>query len=161
MRETRIRVAQSSDVERLVEVARRSWLSAFAQTAPFSMIERWVRANRELEWYPAYWSSMLVAVVEGVVVGVVQPNQDEVNGLWVHPDYQHKGHGSVLLRAGEDAILASGYDWAWLTCSGFNANALRFYRARGYTELRRFRELLPCGLEEENIVLGRRLSKPS
>jgi ribosomal-protein-alanine N-acetyltransferase len=153
----RIRPAESADVERLVEVARRSWLSAFAQTAPFSMIDRWVRTDREPEWYRRYWPSMLVAVVDGIVAGLVQPRDDEINGLWVHPDYQRRGHGSALLRAGEQAIQAQGYDRAWLTCSGFNVRARCFYAARGYVERRRYHAPLPCGLEEEVVDLERRL----
>lgn len=154
---TRIRPAQSSDVERLVEIARRAWLSAFARHAPFSMIERWARTNREPEWYRREWHEMLVAVVDEEIVGLVQPKQDEVNGLWVHPDFHYKGYGSLLLRAGEEVIRASGHERAWLLCSAFNVNALRFYQARGYNEVRRVRKPLPCGAEQEDIVFDRGL----
>jgi ribosomal protein S18 acetylase RimI-like enzyme len=150
-----LRPAEERDVERLIEIARRSWLSAFAQTAPFSMILRWARSDREATWYPKYWPAMLVATVDDAVVGLVQPSNDEINGLWVAPQHQRQGHGSALLRAGESVIRASGLKRAWLTCSNFNTSALAFYRSQGYAEVRRSEQILPCGAREENIVLDR------
>jgi GNAT superfamily N-acetyltransferase len=93
-----LRPAREVDVPRLIEIARRSWLSAFAQTAPFSMIQRWVRIDREAEWYPRHWPDMLVVLVDGTPVGLVQPSKDEINGLWVAPDHQGQGLGALLLR---------------------------------------------------------------
>jgi ribosomal-protein-alanine N-acetyltransferase len=153
-----LRPAREDDVPALIEIARRSWLSAFAQTAPISLIQRWVRNDREAEWYPRYWPDMLVALVDGAPVGLVQPSEDEINGLWVAPDHQRQGFGALLLRAGEDVIRAKGFDRSWLTCSSFNPNALGFYRARGYVEVSRSEEPLPCGTPSESIVLERQLA---
>ena len=150
-----LRPARESDVQRLTEVARRSWLSAFAQTAPFSMIQQWVRNDREPEWHVRYWSDMLVAEVDGTVVGLVFTSQDEINGLWVIPSHQRHGHGTALLRAGEERIRAAGFARTWLTCSTFNPNAMEFYRAQGYAEANRIGEILPCGTREESIVFER------
>jgi len=158
---TVLRPARESDVPVLIEVARRSWLSAFAQTAPISLIQRWARNDREAEWYPRYWPDMLVALVGDIPVGLVQPSQDEVNGLWVAPTHQRQGLGAQLLHAGEDVIRAKGFDRAWLTCSAFNPNALGFYRAHGYTEASRSTELLPCGTPSETLVLDRSLARDS
>ena len=40
-----LRLAREADLPVLIELARRSWLSAFAQTAPFSLIAWWAREN--------------------------------------------------------------------------------------------------------------------
>ncbi|MFO0800233.1 MAG: GNAT family N-acetyltransferase [Gemmataceae bacterium] len=129
-----IRPARESDVAALVALARRSWVGAFA-TAPVAFVRDRLRREFERDWYPRYWPYMAVAEEGGVVVGLVQPAGDEVNGLWVEPAAQGRGVGTALLRHAERGIAAAGYGRAWLTCSGFNPGAVRFYLARGYVEV--------------------------
>jgi GNAT superfamily N-acetyltransferase len=74
---------------------------------------------------------------------------DEVNGLWVHPDRQATGAGTLLLRTGEAIIRRAGHRTARLTCSGFNPAALAFYRRCGYVETRR--ESHASGIEIEEV----------
>src|SRR5690349_9346442 len=99
-----IRPARPEDVAPMIELARRSWLSAFAQTAPFPLIEWWVRADRTTSWYEQHWPEMLVLEDDGVLVGILQPKDSEINGLWVHPGRQGTGAGTLLLRTGEEII---------------------------------------------------------
>ena len=73
----------------------------------------------------------------GALIGLVQPRGDEINGLWVHPDRQSTGAGTLLLQAGEEIIRRGGHQRAWLTCSGFNGSALAFYRRCGDQETQR------------------------
>lgn len=153
-----VRPARKDDLDRLIEIARRSWLSAFAQTAPFGLIEWWVRTDRTTELYREHWPEMFLLEDDGIVIGLVQPIDAEINGLWVHPDWQGRGAGTVLLRTGEDLVRRAGHSVAWLTCSGFNRRALDFYRRRGYAEAGREREPHPCGIEVENVRLERRLT---
>src|SRR5262245_59172557 len=122
-----IRPAAEADIPRMIEIARRSWLSAFSQTAPFELIRYWVKTDREASWYPTYWQSMSIAETDGEVIGLVQPKSDEINGLWVHPSAQGKGVGSTLLNKAEKEIGEAGYEKCWLNCSGFNINAQYFY----------------------------------
>lgn len=154
-----IRPAREEDVASLIELARRSWLSAFAQTAPFPLIAWWVRADRTTSWYEKHWPEMFVLEEDGVLVGVLQPKDSEINGLWVHPGRQRTGAGTLLLRAGEEIIRRAGHRTAWLTCSGFNVSALAFYRSRGYIETRRTRELHPSGVEVEDVRMERDLQE--
>ena len=153
----RIRPARAEDVEPLVELGRRSWLSAFAQTAPFALIAWWVRTDRTRTIYEEHWREMLVLEEDGAVIGLVQPTSGEINGLWVRPDRQGTGAGVQLLEAGEDVIRREGHEVAWLTCSGFNPGALRFYRRHGYVETGRNSYLHPSGVEVEDIRMERRL----
>src|SRR6187431_1877226 len=90
--EHRVRPAREDDVPRLVEIAKRSWLSAFSATAPAELVDYWRRLRREESLYPREWSTMLVLEESGRIVGVVQPKESEINGLWVDPDDQ--GHGA-------------------------------------------------------------------
>jgi ribosomal protein S18 acetylase RimI-like enzyme len=153
-----LRPAVGDDVPALVALARESWLSAFAGTAPESLIAAWRTADREPEWYRRYWPAMTVAERDGALVGLVQPKDAEVNGLWVRPDAQARGVGSTLLAHAERQIAATGHATAWLTCSGYNTRALGFYAARGYGEVRRSGRLLFDGSIEEIIVLERAIS---
>ncbi|MDB4878459.1 MAG: Acetyltransferase family protein [Gemmatimonadetes bacterium] len=98
---------------------------------------------------------MTVAERDGTIVGVVQPLDDEVNGLWVDPTAQRTGVGPVLLRSAERQITAAGYCRAWITCSGFNPGALRFYLREGYRETRRLNKEIASGLLDELIILER------
>ena len=152
-----IRTATISDVPRLIEVARRSFLNAFGFTAPFPLIQQWARNDREAISYPRDWVHMLVLECDGVIAGLVQPTVDEIDGLWVHPDYFGRGIGSMLLHQGEDVIRGRGFDRSWLTCSSFNVRALEFYRRRGYRVFRSSRKLHECGVDEESFGMERML----
>ena len=137
----------------LVHVARQSWLSAFEGSAPPAFVTRWRTKDSEPAWYARYWPDMTVADLDGTPTGLVQPAEDEVNGLWVLPDAQGNGVGSALLLEAERQIAAAGHERAWLTCSGFNPRALAFYLRRGYRETRRQSEELEPGLVDNTIIL--------
>jgi ribosomal protein S18 acetylase RimI-like enzyme len=154
-----IRPTREDDLESLIELGRRSWLSAFSQTAPFALIAWWVNADRVASLYREHWAEMLVLEEDGAIIGLVQPNGDEINGLWVHPGWQGSGAGTILLKTGEEAIRQAGYRTAWLTCSGFNTKALGFYQRQGYVETGRARELHASGVEVENVRMERPLDR--
>lgn len=152
-----IRNAHAKDVEPMIELAHRSWLSAFAQTAPFALIAWWARTDRTRSLYEQDWMGMSVLEEKDVVIGLVQPKQAEINGLWVQPDRQGSGAGTELLNYGEGVIRRAGHGAAWLTCSSFNASALEFYRRRGYLETGRTRYLHASGIEVEDVRMERSL----
>ena len=152
-----LRRTRSQDLEALVEVGRRSWLSAFAQTAPFALIAWWIRTDRVRVLYEEHWREMLVLEEAGAIVGLVQPAQAEINGLWVRPDRGGTGVGTQLLGAGENVIRRAGHEVAWLTCSGLNIRAFQYYGNRGYIETGREQYLHASGVEIEDIRMERRL----
>jgi [ribosomal protein S18]-alanine N-acetyltransferase len=152
-----VRPARIDDIEPLIELARRAWLSAFAQTAPFALIAWWAASDRTRGIYEREWAEMLVLEEDGTAIGLVQPEEAEINGLWVRPDRQRTGAGTMLLRAGEAAIGRAGHTTAWLVCSAFNTDALAFYRRRGYVETGRDRYVHESGLEIEDVRLEKRL----
>lgn len=51
---------------------------------------------------------MATAEEGGIVLGVVQPMLDEVNGLWVEPSVQGRGVSTAILRYAEETIAAAG-----------------------------------------------------
>jgi [ribosomal protein S18]-alanine N-acetyltransferase len=156
-----IRPAAEADVPRLIEVARRSFLSAFGATAPAILIEQWAREDRESTSYPRDWAQMFVVERDGAIAGLMQPTVDEIDGLWIHPDFQGQGIGSLLLEYGEGVIRGRGFARSWLTCSSFNPRALEFYRRRGYTVFRSTRKLHECGVDEASFGMERMLDGTS
>ena len=68
-----------------------------------------------------------------------------VNYLAVHPDCRRQGHGEVLMRRAEQALLAMGCPKLNLQVRSSNVQALAFYRALGY-------------LQDDVISLGKRLT---
>jgi ribosomal-protein-alanine N-acetyltransferase len=142
----------------MIEVARRSFLSAFGSTAPFPLIQQWARNDREAIAYPRDWGQMFVLERDGTIAGLVQPTVDEINGLWIHPDHQGQGIGSLLLAYGEGVIRHRGFGRSWLTCSAFNLRALDFYRRRGYAVFQSTRKRHECGVDEESFGMERQLN---
>jgi ribosomal protein S18 acetylase RimI-like enzyme len=86
--------------------------------------------------------------------------KDEVNGLWVDPASQSQGVGTMLLAHGESLIASAGHERAWLSCSGFNPKALRFYLARGYRQVRTETKPRAGGVVEEMVYFERHLGRP-
>jgi GNAT superfamily N-acetyltransferase/DNA-binding protein Fis len=155
---TGLRRATEADVPVLIDIARRSWLSAFAGTAPHKVIRAWAEANHEAVWYPEHWPRVTVAEVGGLAVGIVHHRGDEISGLWVRPSEQGCGVGTMLLRAVEQQIRAAKHARAWLGNSSYNTRAHRFFAARGYTSTRRCLDTSPAGAQGEIIVLERGLA---
>jgi ribosomal protein S18 acetylase RimI-like enzyme len=156
----KLRPACEGDLPALIELARRSWLSAYADSAPAEFVRDWLARDFERDWYPKHWPSMTVAEAGGVVLGLVQPMHDEINGLWVDPAAQGRGVGTALLRHAEAQIAAVGHGRAWLSCSGFNLQAQRFYLARGYQLVRSETKERAGGVREEMLIYERRLLRP-
>lgn len=160
MRRVQIRPATRADVAQVIDVCRRSWLSVFAQIAPFELVRHWAMRD----WYAShcaeFWPRMTVAQRGDAVVGVVEPLVDEINGLWLLPSAQRRGIGSRLLAAGEAQIRAAGHRRACVSCAAINAGALVFYRKRGYVERRRtVHHIEAMGLDETMVELERRFDE--
>ena len=83
---------------------------------------------------------------------------DEVVGLYVHPQWQGRGTGKLLLERAERRIWAEGHDRVQIKAS---LNARGFYEAQGYalvdtTEHKtRGGLMLACLLLEKRIVTSR------
>lgn len=150
-----LRPATEGDVTPMIVLARRSWRSGFA-SAPTSFIQEWLSREFERGWYPRHWPQMTVAEEDGVLLGLVQPRADEINGLWVEPAVQMRGIGTALLVEAERQIAAAGFGRAWLSCSGFNGKALKFYPRRGYRQFRSETKPRAGGVKETVIYFEKR-----
>jgi predicted N-acetyltransferase YhbS len=77
----------------------------------------------------ALWEC-LVAEEEGQVVGLIAFSEDEIQNLWVRPDFHRRGIGSALFRAAEVAIRNTGQPLMRVCTTGYGRP---FYEAMGMT----------------------------
>ena len=91
---------------------------------------------------------LLVAEIDGVVVGTVMAGFDGVRGwvykLAVHLDHRRRGLASGLMTEAERRLRAVGCPRLNLQVRASNADVVAFYRRLGYAV-------------EENVSLGERL----
>ena len=80
------------------------------------------------------WTEALVAVLEGVIIGVVLTSDDTIDDLWVSADHRRRGVGGVLLASAESEIQQRRYRLARLRVIADNMTARRFYAAYRWSE---------------------------
>jgi len=109
------------------------------------------RAARNLREVPG---ETLVARAGGEVIGVAVyridgrlPIPAYLQTLAVKPGWRSRGVGSILLRAVEDRVFATGPN-LFLYCTEDNDGARRFYEREGYQVVGRVPDLLLPGLVE-------------
>ncbi len=117
----------------------------------------WMAEDHERRRYPEIWPRVTVAEHRSRVLGLCHADGREVADLWVHPSFQRRGIGSLLLRVCEEEIRRAGYAVSRLRYTGYNVAAPLFYRARGYSEVSRSPESLPSGVTRDIIVMEKRL----
>lgn len=59
-------------------------------------------------------------------------NTIELQRLYVHPDYQRKSIGSLLMKQGLDYAAKQNYEWIWLGVWERNFKAQEFYAKWGF-----------------------------
>ena len=72
----------------------------------------------------------LIAEADGQVVGMIAFSEDEIQELWVHPDFHRRGVGSALFGAAEAAIRETGRPRMCVHTTGYGRP---FYEAMGMT----------------------------
>lgn len=138
-----LRPARISDAPALAEVNRAAWQNAYSGFFSDQFLaDRFVGAEERfaslLSRDPDYLC-LRVAEADGGPVGFVCLRPDgrsedivgsELTSIYVHPDYQRKGAGSLLLSAAlrESEDSPSIYLWVFER----NLAALSFYHAKGF-----------------------------
>ena len=137
--EVAIRSFREADRLPLVQL----WSAVFPDDTPRNAPDRMI--DGALAVHPG---ALLVAVLDGVVVGAVIAGFDGVRGwiyhLAVAPAHRRRGIATRLLRDAEAALRARGCSKVNLQVRATNDSVVAFYRALGY-------EL------EERLSMGRTL----
>ena len=103
--------------------------------------------------------TFLVAEVDGKVVGTVVSTYDvqfsHIHHLAVHPDYQNRGIGSLLLSEIERRLKARGCLGLLITVNKRNPRyeeILKFYRKRGFRVIGDYTHVGKIIGREEDVV---------
>lgn len=128
-----IRNAHDGEVDILTTVGLRAWQSAMAaigESAPQldsaeSAFSQFIRQS---------WLTISVVEKDGVVAGWAarEALDENISDFWIDPDYRRKGLGAALLERIEKDIVAQGFDNAALQSHSGNAEAIGFFKAKGY-----------------------------
>jgi GNAT superfamily N-acetyltransferase len=134
-----VRRAEPADVDRIVELIELGSLEPGTEDTG----ERtgYVAALAEIQAAPP--SEVLVAVVDGRVVGVVQlivfrhlqrhgGRCAELESMHIHPDWRSRGVGTVLLAEAVGRAEAAGCYRIQLTSNRARTDAHRFYERHGF-----------------------------
>ncbi|HKS85422.1 MAG TPA: GNAT family N-acetyltransferase [Pseudolabrys sp.] len=134
-----IRDATNEDAEAACQVVRQSItdLCTADHQGDAAVLDLWLR-NKTPEtfkiWIAHQANSVLVAIQEGVIVGVAAVNDGgEITLNYVSPNARFRGVSRALLRAVEDRARQRGNLRCTLTST---ETARRFYLANGYVEHR-------------------------
>jgi ribosomal protein S18 acetylase RimI-like enzyme len=128
MEQLYIRPFKEADTEQVVALWRacdlvRPW------NDPYRDIERKLHVGREF---------FLVGTVAGAVVatamGGYEGHRGWVNYLAVHPDYQRRGYGRLLMQALVEKLTTVGCPKLNLQVRQDNQAVIQFYRALGYQQ---------------------------
>lgn len=137
-----VRPALITDVDEIVRVHDCAWRSAYRGIIPGRELERMVSRRGQNWWRSAILrgSGLLVFEFAGAVAGYVSfgrnrtrtpPFTGEVFELYVAPDHQGLGFGTLLFEAARRKLAAHGHSSVLVWALADNAMALEFYRARG------------------------------
>ncbi|MFL6139124.1 MAG: GNAT family N-acetyltransferase [Frankiaceae bacterium] len=168
-----VREARAGDVAAVAAVQVRTWRAAYAGLLPATALDAldaldpaevaaaWGAA---LAARPAGRAHLLVAVaadrVVGLAAGAPAPDDDldpsrwaELGPLLVLPERQREGHGSRLLAAVTDLLLADGFRYAVTWVPAADERSLAFLVAAGWAPDGASRALDLAGTAVEEIRL--------
>jgi GNAT superfamily N-acetyltransferase len=128
-----LRPATAADAARIAQIWRAGWPDGHLGHVPDGLVD-----HRTPEYFAdraaALVPTTVVADVDGVVAGFVAVLDDELDQVYVAPEFRGAGIADLLLRAGEHAVAAAGHSRAWLAVVPGNARARRFYERNGWVD---------------------------
>jgi len=128
-----IRPAVAEDAPAIAEIWESAWRDAHVGKVPDSLVA--IRtADSFLKRAAARISETSVAVVDGVVVGFVTLEDDELEQLFVDRAHRGTGVADALMADAERRLREVGHRQVWLAVVAGNARARRFYERSGWTD---------------------------
>lgn len=143
-----IRKAQAQDRSELGTLLRQLWLENWAPHVKPESVEQFYAEDAVGQYLDGYLPDMVVAILDGHVVGMAHVGGDMLHAVHVARAAQGKGIGSELLAHAEKIGARR------LEVRLFNSRAHRFYLNRGWRQSRRYMAT-EMGTPSETIELLR------
>jgi ribosomal protein S18 acetylase RimI-like enzyme len=138
---TIVRQGTVGDLERIVEIKVRNWKDTYAQLIPAEVLRPLLDSAAQLDHVRRSVESAdaILLVAEdhtGNVIGFALALLDQgpepwLESLHVHPDFQSRGAGTLLMRATANELRSRGYKSMRLGVVDGNTAAERFYERLG------------------------------
>ena len=126
-----IREATEADLAEIIQVCRESIAETYGSFIEKEKMEPWVHGDEVEKFVTANWRNILVADVEGRILGVVSITGDTIDLLWVKLGFRGRGLGAVLMEKTEARIFSENGK-AKVECFEPNTASLAFYKGRGF-----------------------------
>lgn len=129
-----IRKAETADARRLADIAYRAWESGILPLLTEQPGIRQAEQRRLAQAVAETLNRIIVAEVDGIVVAWCSRSARRayIPFLFVMPELQGHGLGSMLLRRMESMLELEGADRVQLETPADNVRAVRFYEKQGY-----------------------------
>jgi 2-amino-4-hydroxy-6-hydroxymethyldihydropteridine diphosphokinase len=152
-----IRKAESEDARRLADIAYRAWESSILPLLTERPGMREAEQRRLAQVVSETLGRISVAEVDGVVVAWCSraAKRAYIPFLFVMPELQGNGLGSMLLRRVETILELEGAERVQLETPADNVLAVRFYEKQGY----RILAMRPDGRAAHEPFMSVRLEK--
>jgi putative acetyltransferase len=158
----RIETGKPDDAAAMVNVHFAAVHQTAASFYPQAIINTWSRpisderAERIQRAIESSEELFLVAKYAGSIVGFgsVVPKNNELRGLYVHPDYGRRGIGALLLSALELMAVEQGASYLHMDAS---VNAESLYIKQGYQVIERGTHRLSSGQEMSCVKMQKML----
>ena len=129
-----IRKAETGDARRLADIAYRAWESGIFPLLIEQPGMKQAEQRRLAQAVAETLSRIIVAEVDGIVVGWCSRSSRRayIPFLFVMPELQGHGLGSMLLQRMESMLELEGAERVQLETPADNVRAVRFYEKQGY-----------------------------
>lgn len=130
---TEIRQARPDDANAVATIWYDGWQEAHRGRVPDALLE--VRTRESFDTRAAALVEQTsVADRDGMIIGFIMINNDEVEQVYVAEAGRGTGVADVLLAEAERRVAVGGHDHAWLAVVAGNSRARRFYARNGWTD---------------------------
>ncbi len=137
-----IRPASSRDAHQIADVHAAAWRNAYEGLIPHKSLQSMI-GRRHTGWWQraiARGTSVMVIDMGGLIAGYCTfginraralPQEGEIYELYIRPEYQGIGLGTLLFDAAQASLRNHGCDGLVVWALEDNAMAMRFYEGHG------------------------------
>lgn len=138
-----VRAASADDAQTVVKIINAGWQAAYVGMVPQAYLDGLSENSRGhiRDDIASGKLSVFLLLEDGIAAGIVgygesrdksRTDWGEIDCLYVHPDFWHRGYGKMLLCAAVDALAQRGFHDCFLWVLEKNRNAREFYSAMGF-----------------------------